>query len=323
MGAGSARVISMRHHAVSLVAVFLALAVGIVLGSGVLADSVVTGLRDDKADLRHEVQEAEDHGSRLEAQLLAADGFDAAVGPRIVRDELQERTVLLVTTPDAAPEDVDALARTVDDAGGRVTARIALTDSFVDAAGADQLRTTVTNVVPAGVELQTGAVDPGSLAGDLLGAVLLVDPATGQPRSSPEERTLALTTLRSGGFVTYEDDQVEPAQAALVVTGVHAGGEEHGGNRGSLIARFAGVVDSRGAGAVLAGRPGAAEGNGPIAVVRADAALAAGLSTVDNLDRESGRLTTILALREQLDGGTGRYGTGPSATAVTVGTPAR
>ncbi|MCL6609703.1 MAG: copper transporter, partial [Geminicoccaceae bacterium] len=56
-------------------------------------------------------------------------------------------------------------------------------------------------------------------------------------------------------------------------------------------------------------RTGAAEGNGPIAVVRADAALAAGLSTVDNLDRESGRLTTVLALREQYDGGSGRYGT--------------
>ncbi|MEU5844430.1 copper transporter [Rhodococcus sp. NPDC047139] len=315
--------ISMRHHAVSLVAVFLALAVGIVLGSGVLADSLVSGLRDDKADLRRQVQDAEDRGSRLEAQLLAADGFDATVGPRIVRDELIDRTVLVVTTPDAAPEDVDAVIRTVEDAGGRVTARLALTDSFVDAAGADQLRTTVTNVVPAGVELQTGAVDPGSLAGDLLGAVLLVDPATGQPRSTPEERALALTTLRSGGFVTYQDEQVEPAQSALVVTGDHSDNEESGGNRGSLIARFAGVVDGRGAGAVLAGRAGAAAGNGPIAVVRADTALAAVLSTVDNLDRQSGRLTTILALREQLDGGSGRYGTGPSATAVTVGSPAR
>ena len=106
----------MRHHVVSLVAVFLGLAVGIVLGSGLLADSVVSGLRDDKAELRREIQEAEDHGSRLEAQLLAADGFDSTIGPRIVRDELLDRTVLLVTTPDAAPEDVDAVVRSVGDA---------------------------------------------------------------------------------------------------------------------------------------------------------------------------------------------------------------
>jgi len=312
----------MRHHAVSLVAVFLALAIGIVLGSGLLADSVVSGLRDDKAELRQEVQDAEDRASLLDAQLLAADGFDATVAPRIVRDELLDRSVLVVTTPDADPEDLDALVRTVAAAGGRVTGRVSLTESFVDAAGADQLRTTVTNVVPAGVELQTGAVDPGSLAGDLLGAVLLVDPGTGQPRSTPEERALALSTLRSGGFVTY-DDGIEPAQAALVVTGDHTGDPEHAGNRAALIARFAGAVDGRGAGAVLTGRPGAAVGNGPIAVVRADAALAAGLSTVDTLDRESGRITTVLALREQVDGGSGRYGTGPNAASVTVGSPAR
>lgn len=316
----------MRHHAVSLVAVFLALAVGIVLGSGVLSSSLVSGLRDDRSEMRSELQDAQDHAARLDTQLLAADGFDATVAPRVVRDTLVDRTVLVVTTPDADPGDVEAAVRTVGDAGGRVTGRLALTDSFVDATGADQLRTTVTNVIPAGVELQTGAVDPGSLAGDLLGAVLLVDPATGQPRSTPEERALALSTLRSGGFISYDDGEVEPAQGALVVSGNHGadgGDATGGGNRGALAARFAGALDTRGAGTVLTGRPGAAVGNGPIAVVRADAALSSGLSTVDNLDREAGRITAILALREQLDGGTGRYGTGPGAGAVTVGSTAR
>ena len=315
----------MRHHAVSLVAVFLALAVGIVLGSGLLSSSLVTGLRDDKAEMRQELQDAEDRAALLDGQLLAADGFDATVAPRVVRDALTDRTVLVVTTPDADPGDVDALIRTVGDAGGRVTGRLALTDSFVGAAGADQLRTTVTNVIPAGVELQTGAVDPGSLAGDLLGAVLLVDPATGQPRSTPEERALALTTLRSGGYIGYDDAELTPAQAALVVTGQPDpdDADAAGGNRGALVARFAAALDARGAGAVLAGRPGAANGNGAVAVVRADAALSSGLSTVDNLEREAGRITTILAMQKQFDGAAGRYGTGPGASAVTVGPAAR
>ena len=73
---------------------------------------------------------------------------------------------------------------------------------------------------------------------------------------------------------------------------------------------------------MLAGRSGAAEGNGPIAVVRADSALSSSLSTVDNVDREAGRITTVLALAEQLDGTSGRYGTGANANAVTVGAPA-
>lgn len=315
--------ISLRQHAVSIAAIFLALAVGIVLGSGLLSSSLVSGLRDDKARMRDELQAEQDRNSVLTERLNAADGFDAAVAGRVVRDTLAGRTVLMVAGPDADPADLDAVVATVEAAGAAVTGRVSLTESFVDAAGADLLRTTVTNVVPAGVQLQTGAVDQGSLAGDLLGAVLLVDPGTGQPRSTPEERTLALTTLRSAGFVSFEDGTVEPAQAAIVVTGDGSGGEEGSGNRGAMLARFAAIFDTRGAGTVLAGRPGAATGNGPLAVVRADTALSAGLSTVDNLDREAGRITTVLALQEQLAGGAGRYGTGPGAGAVTVGSAAR
>jgi hypothetical protein len=311
----------MRQHAVSLIAVFLALGLGVVLGSGLLSNSLVAGLRDDKADMGRELQAEHDRANRLDSELRAADDFDTAVAPRVVRDELVDRTVLVVTTPDTDPADLDAVMRTVASAGGTVTGRLSLTESFLDAAGADMLRTTVTNIIPAGVQLQTGAVDPGSLAGDLLGAVMLVDPATDAPRSTPEERELALSALRSGGFISY-DGAVEPAQSALMLTG--SGVEDvDGGNRGALIARFAAAVDARGAGAVLAGRPESAVGNGPLAVVRADAALSAGLSTVDNLDREAGRSTTVLALREQFDGGAGRYGTGPGTAAVTVGSAAR
>lgn len=191
----------MRQHAVSLVAVFLALAVGVVLGSGVLSDSLVAGLRDDKADLRRDLDTARDHTNRAEAHLAAADAFEATIGPRVIRDELVDRTVVVVTTPDADPADLEAVLRLVGAAGGHVTARLALTESFLDAAGADMLRTTIANTVPAGVQLHTGAVDPGSLAGDLLGAVLLTDPATGTPRGTPDERALALSTLRSGGFL--------------------------------------------------------------------------------------------------------------------------
>jgi len=48
-------VISLRHHAISLAAVFLALAVGVVLGSGLLSDTLVSGLRDDKRQLQDRI----------------------------------------------------------------------------------------------------------------------------------------------------------------------------------------------------------------------------------------------------------------------------
>ena len=41
------------------------------------------------------------------------------MAPRILRDSLADKTVVLFRTPDAADDDVDALTRMVGQAGGR------------------------------------------------------------------------------------------------------------------------------------------------------------------------------------------------------------
>ncbi|MFE3446170.1 copper transporter [Nocardia sp. NPDC059180] len=308
--------ISFRQHAISIAAIFLALALGVVLGSQTLASDLLSGLRSDKDDLRSQVDTLTEQNQRLTGQMNGADAFIAGSAQRILGGTLADRSVLVFTTPDADPADVDGAVAALQTAGAAITGRIAFTDAFVDATEGDRMRSTLTNIIPAGAELRTGAVDQGSLAGDLLGLVLLVDPATGQPRSTPQELGLALETLRGGGFLAYGDTPVQPAQLAVVVTGDGAEADEN--SRGANTARFAGALRARGAGVVLAGRAGAAEGSGPLAVVRSEAPLAASVTTVDNLDRELGRITTALALSEQLEGRTGRYGTGPTATSLTL-----
>ncbi|WP_040786906.1 copper transporter [Nocardia pneumoniae] len=308
--------ITLRQHATSIAAIFLALAIGVVLGSQTLAADLLSGLRADKTDLRQQVDTLTEQQRRLADQVTAADRFVAGSSGRILGGSLADRGVIVFTTPDADPGDVEAVTKALETAGAAVTGRIAFTDAFVDATEGDRMRTALTNVIPAGAQLRTGAVDQGSMAGDLLGLVLLLDPANGQPRSTPQELGLVLETLRGGGFLAYGDTPVRPAQLAVVVTGngVDAAKDSVGANT----ARFAGALRGRGSGVVLAGRAGAAEGDGPIAVVRADAALAAQVSTVDNLERDLGRVTTVLALVEQLNGGAGRYGTGAKATSLTL-----
>lgn len=309
--------ISLRQHAISIASIFLALAIGIVLGSQTIASDLLSGLRDDKSDLQSQVDTLRTENQQLRSQVDAGEAFAGANAGRILANTLTDRTVVVVTTPDADPGDLDGVVRMVEAAGGTVTGKLALTESFLDTTSADRLRTTVTNVVPAGVQLRTGSVDQGSLAGDLLGSVLLLNAQSAQAQTSPQDAALALDALRSGGFVTYDDNAVAPGQLAVVLTGDEAGAD--GGNRGSVVARFAAAVDARGAGAVLAGRPGSALGSGPIAVTRADAALASAASTVDNVNMQTGRITVPLALAEQLNGISGRYGTGPNASAPTVG----
>ncbi|MFR9752535.1 copper transporter [Nocardia sp. 004] len=308
--------ISMRQHAISIAAIFLALALGVVLGSQTLGAELTSGLRADKTGLRQQVDTLTERNRQLGGQLMAADQFIAGAAGRILAGALTERSVIVFTTPDADPADAEAVIKSLGTAGAVVTGRIALTDAFADATEGDRLRTTVTNVIPAGAQLRTGAVDQGSMAGDLLGLVLLLDPADGQTRGTPQELGLVLETLRGGGFLAYGDTMVSPAQLAVVVTGNSAEAGDRG--VGANIARFAGALRWHGAGVVLAGRTGAAEEGGPIAVIRTDAALAAQVSTVDNVERDIGRVTAVLALAEQLAGGAGRYGTGAKATALTL-----
>ncbi|WP_446226407.1 copper transporter [Nocardia sp. IBHARD005] len=307
--------ISLRQHAISIAAIFLALAVGVVLGSHTLAGDMLAGLRSDKTDLNTQVDALTAQNAQLTARLDAADQFIAGSAARILNGTLADRTVVVLTTPDADPADIDGVSNSLQTAGATVTGRVALAESFVDEGEGDRMRSAMANIVPAGAQLTIGAVDQGSLAGDLLGLALLQDPTTNHPRSTPQELSLILETLRGGDFLTYTDPPTRPAQLAVVITG---NGVEPDTGQGATIARFTGALRARAAGTVLTGRQGAAENNAPIANVRAQAPLATTVTTVDNVDREIGRVTTTLALTEQLAGGAGRYGTGTSATSLTL-----
>jgi hypothetical protein len=249
----------------------------------------------------------------LNAQLANADVFGAAVGPRIVSGALRGRSVVFVTTADAAPADRDALTGLLSSAGATVTGELQLTDAFTDPARSDQLSELSTRLLPAGLRLPT-ASDAGTLAGGLLGSLLLINPNNGKAQATPAETTAVLAGLGDGGFVR-SGPRVLPAQLVVVLTGGASRGNGSG-DRAGILARFATQLDHAGGGAVLAGRSGSADGNGAIGVVRADTAAASVLSTVDDVNTAAGRVVSVLALAEQAQGRAGRYGTGGNAQAM-------
>jgi hypothetical protein len=307
--------ISPRYHLVSLAAVFLALAVGVLLGASAPADRLLGGLAQDRDDLGRQVADLQGQRAALREQLAGTDAFDRTVGVVAARDQLSGRKVVLVTTADADPADRDALRSLLGTAGASVSAELQLTDAFTDPSRADALRDVVTRVLPAGAQLPT-ASDPGTLAGGLLGTLLLTGP-DGVARAGATETTAALGALVGGGFVRTAADPatLRPGTLAVVLAGAALTGDS-AGDRAAVLARLATVLDAAGGGAVLAGRTGSAAGSGPVGVVRADTAATAGLSTVDDVDTAAGRVTTVLALREQADGRAGRYGTAANAQAA-------
>ncbi len=310
--------ISLRTHAISLAAVFLALAIGVALGSGLLSKTVLSGLRDDKQEMQTQIDGLVDEKNALNEKLAAAGEFDGQMAPRILRDALATKSVVLFRTPDAKDDDVEALSRMVEQAGATVSGTVALTDEFVDANSAEKLLSVVNSpIVPAGAQLSTKFVDQGSQAGDLLGIALLINRDPKVPAVDDQQRDTVLTALRDTGFITYGADRIGAANAALIVTGGGLG--DDAGNRGATVARFAAGLAPHGSGTVVAGRDGTASGTAAVAVTRSDAALSSSVSTVDDVDAASGRITTVLALQDLINGGRpGQYGIGQGAASVTI-----
>jgi hypothetical protein len=308
-------VISLRNHVISLAAVFLALAVGVVLGSTSLSNRVLGGLADDRANLSKQVDDLQRRQTDLTGRLTDADRYALATGPLAVRGALDGKSVVLITTDDAKPTDRDGVAGLLRAAGATVTGELQLTDAFTDPTKSDQLRSLVTRLLPAGVQLPT-ASDPGTLAGGLIGPLLLLDKNTGKPQASPDEAAAAITGLASGGYVR-QGQGLHAAQLALILTGGAVGGDA-AADRAAVIARFATQMQRSGGGAVLAGRAGSADNFGPLAVVRADGSV---VSTVDDVDNAAGQVVSVLALRDAAAGKTGSYGVAGNAQAPAPAAP--
>jgi hypothetical protein len=311
--------ISLRQHALSLAAVFLALAVGVVLGSGFLSDTLLSSLRDEKRDLYSQINGLNDQKNLLNEKLAAAGNFDNQLVGRIVHDALGGKSVVVFRTPDANDDDVATISKFIGQAGGTVTITVSLTQEFVDANSAEKLRTVVnSSILPAGQQLSTKLVDQGSQAGDLLGIAMLVNPNSAVPPVDDPQRDAVLAALRDTGFITYQAGEHLPAaNAALVITGGSL--PQDAGNQGVSVARFAAALAPHGSGTLLAGRDGSATGGAAVAVTRADGGMSSAISTVDDIDTAPGRITAVLGLHDLINGGhVGQYGIGHGATSITV-----
>jgi hypothetical protein len=309
-------VVTLRYHLVSLVAVFLALALGIALGSTSVSQRLLSVVAGDRDNLTRQIDQLTAQRADLEASQRAANSFATSVAPSVVSGQLDQRKVVLVLAPDADPADRDAVRELISHAGGTVTGELDLADAIVDPARADQIRDLTTRLLPAGAQLPS-ATDAGGLAGGLLGSVLLLRGQNSQPQAAPDQAGAALAGLTEAGFIR-PGPRPAPAQLAVIISGGVQAGQD-AAERAATLARLATELDHAGGGAVLAGRSGAADATGAVGVVRADTSTSSALSTVDDVQTAMGRVATVLALREQAQGRAGRYGDAANAQAAIPG----
>lgn len=285
-------------------------AAGVALGAMVIAPNL-TGGGESAPAARPESESAQLESEINAAQADTADAWIGNQAEEIVAGTLEQRPVLLLRTHDADDEDVGNIAWLLRKAGAVEAGRITLEELFLSQDGADQMKSIVANTLPAGAQLSEDSLEPGTHAGDALGPALLLDPETAEPQASSEERGLLLQSLAEAGYISYEPGTILPAQAVVIVTGGNDGTGD-GAFAATTLAQFAASLDASANGTVVAGRITAASDTGPIALIREQAGEQ--VSTVDSADRTWGRMATVLAVREQIDGGSGAYGSAASAS---------
>jgi hypothetical protein len=302
-------VINFRYHVVSLTAVFLALAVGLILGTaalnGPVADKIssqVSGLRNTNGQLRDQVDE-------LQTKAASQNEFVREAAPALLAGTLTGRSVLVVSGPTADPDDVAQVVSNLKTASATVTGQVTLTKDFLDPTQDDALQDLAARVTPAGVTTLPNDGVGVETASALLATVLLANKAP----LTAADRTKILSAYENLRMVGIDGQLATPPSAVVIVTGEPSTGND-ADDRNTAFLAVVRQFDVVAAQMVLAAPTAAGSGN-PVAEVRADGTLAKTISTVDGVSLAEGQVATAMALAEQFSGKAGHYGTGKAATA--------
>ncbi|MEU3232212.1 copper transporter [Nocardiopsis alba] len=321
--------IDFRYHLVSIVAVFLALTVGLVLGTTMLQDPLLNTLQSETADLRGQSEELRAERDSADRLNEGADRLADAVGDDVLEDRLRDVGLVVIGAPGADEDMVASLEERAEAAGADVQGRVSLEDAFVDDGGATFVDELALQVSLTPEDLTGGPYDK---AGVELGRALAVgldeetetpeapeEGASEGPREEDVEESArpsdegdskgaeaVLAAFEEGGLISVRGNPARSADALLVVAPAGAPeGESEAAN--TLLTGFTTALSETVGPTVLAGGTEAAGEGGLIARALAEEAP---YSTVDVAGRPTGDVVTVLALAGALEGTRGAYGIG-------------
>ena len=296
--------ITLRHHLLTIVAVFLALATGIVLGGGPLSDVGPTASTSSG--------EAETAPAADRAQADYTESVVSALGPATVSGRLADRSVAVVTVPGADEQVVTALTEQVTAAGGTVSARYDLSADIVDPGQKSLVDTLGSQLLTQQAEGDVAAeASTYDRIGQLLGVAIATKEAAGQDVNG---KARAIVDAVSGaGLMAKPGEVAQRSPLVLVVLGTDAGDE----GSDAILAGLAQGLAVQAGGVVVAGATSDG-GEGQLGRLRADPVSAA-VATLDGVDTAAGRVATILTLQRSLTTPGGAFGASGADGPVPLG----
>ena len=288
--------ISFRFHLVSLVAVFLALGLGVLAGTTVLNKGIVTVLEAQTNELRETSADLRQRVTRLEGEARMSSAFERQAMEHLVSGRLPGTDVILITQEGTDGAGIQGARRALEEAGAELRAVLSVHRRITLERGSDRQA--------LALAIGTSGDDPGALkaqAAEAL-AIRLAFGSTGDD---------VLASLLDAGFLVNRGPGLD-GEALRQLGGngevfvVVAGGPEGADPAPSdflvpLVQRL-----------VLQGEAVAAAESLDsqyefVGLLRGDGSVSEQMVTQDNVDRIPGEVGLVLGLRDLLTSGQGGH----------------
>jgi uncharacterized membrane protein YciS (DUF1049 family) len=340
-------VIDFRYHVVSIVAVFLALTVGLVIGASILSKGLADSLRGSLAQSNSQIKSQQGQINDLKSQIQQRDRYITATAAGLVAHQLDAGCIAVVEIAGADSDAFGAVATMLQkQSGASICSETTVNAAFTAASSEQQLSTLVALHTPVGQTLGGSTVQ--QQAAQLLGEALTTAQQSGTPTTHPSSPVTstpsggasgtpttsaspgaggglgttvgpmtaaqALDTLdefQKDGLITMAVTPVGWGQPNLTYLAAPSSASTDTENQAYLA--LVQAMRKGGALPVVGGSGDSADKGGLIAAVIADGTSAHDIPTVDNTDSTMGQVASVFCLAGLLQGGTsvaGHYGTG-------------
>ena len=308
--------IDFRYHLISIVAVLLALSIGVVLGSGLVGEPLLEDIKSNVATLEDQLDERRAEIARLDSQISGHNQFAEEATPYLIDGSLRGMNVVVVEIDGVEGGAVRDLRESVGQAGGTVVSRIEINERLAleDQTDRDSLALALNSLVQD---------DPDALRLDLaarLGNMLAAAASDG--RSGGSSATAAVTELdallerlATDDYITIEspdEGRVVPLDSAFIVIG--GASEEARYDVAAFVTEFSGSLTSTGAPLVVS-ETGESKW-GMVLAILDEGEVRDRVATVTDVDDPVGRVATVLGLARAIEGETDHYGRGSGASSI-------
>jgi len=303
--------ISFRFHLVSLIAVFLALGLGILVGSTVVDQVIVDRLDREIKDVRHDSSQANEENRLLKDQIAQNEDFLKKSAPYAVDQRLAGEPVVVIADKGVDGGTLKSMLAMLKDAGAEVPGVLWLSDSWRLDKPTDL------------TSLHAAAAVSGNNASARMAALRLVARRVSEPPTNAERQSDVLESLLANGFLTLSDGKKDdlasfPSASArvLVVTGTDSDLE----GTDTLTDLVKSLVNT-GTPVVVAEAyddhhlaPPTPQRGASVTPIRGDKTLSKAVSTLDDAELVQGQVTAVIALEGVGNHVVGHYGYGQGAS---------